>query len=430
MRKAGLQNEILTPEVKAGVHAAGPVDIVVGVPSYNNGRTIGHVVQAAQAGMLRYFPDRRALIVNSDGGSKDDTRQAVEQSQLDTRALFVSHTLQPIHRLTTPYHGLPGKGSAFRTIFRIAELTQAQALAVVDADLRSITPEWFDLLLRPILEREFDYVAPYYKRHKYDGTITNSIVYPLTRALYGWRVRQPIGGEFGISGRLARHFLERDVWMTDVARYGIDIWMTTTAMAEGFRVCQSYLGAKIHDAKDPGSDLSAMLVQVVGSVFNLMETYAGVWKATEGSQPAPLFGFPFEVGLEPVPINVPRMLAAFRQGCRDLGPIYGKVISPDDLARLAACAEQPPESFALLPELWVNVIFDFALAYLRRTIDREHLLKSLTPLYLGWVASFARQTENETAAQVEERIEQLCLVYERMKPHLVTQWSLPAGEMR
>ena len=98
-------------------------------------------------------------------------------------------------------------------------------------------------------------MAPYYHRHKYDGTITNSIVYPLTRALYGQRVRQPIGGEFGVSPRLLSRYLEREDWETDVARYGIDIWMTTIAIAEGFRVCQSFLGAKLHDAKDPGAGL-------------------------------------------------------------------------------------------------------------------------------------------------------------------------------
>src|SRR6185503_15400345 len=145
----------------------------------------------------------------------------------------------------------------------------ARACAVVDADLRSITPEWVQLLIGPILEQDYDYVAPFYLRHKYDGTITNNIVYPLTRALYGQRVRQPIGGDFGISGRLAAHYLTKDVWHTDVARFGIDIWMTTTAIAERYRICQSFLGAKIHDAKDPGSDLSAMLTQVVGAVFNL-----------------------------------------------------------------------------------------------------------------------------------------------------------------
>jgi len=425
-----LTEEILKENVKGELSAMGPVEIIVGIPSYNNARTIGQVVQAAHVGLLKYFPDQRALIVNSDGGSTDGTQEIVKKSQLDTQALLISHQLHPVNRLTTPYHGLPGKGSAFRTIFRIAELVGARACAVVDSDLRSITPEWFDLLLRPVLERDFDYVAPYYKRHKYDGTITNSIVYPLTRVLYGRRVRQPIGGEFGISGRLARHFLTRDVWSTDVARYGIDIWMTTTAIAENFRVCQSYLGAKLHDAKDPGADLSAMLAQVVGSVFSLMETYQNVWRNVLGSLPAPLFGFPFEVGLEPLPVNVPRMVASFGQGCRDLRPIYEQVLSPASVDELVSCAALPAESFCLPDALWVAVIYDFALAYHRRVIDREHLVKSLTPLYLGWVGSFARQTESETAVHVEERMERLCLVYEQLKSYLITQWPLRTQKER
>jgi hypothetical protein len=99
------------------------------------------------------------------------------------------------------------------------------------------------LLIRPILFGGYDFVAPYYQRHKYDGTITNSIVYPLTRMLYGLSVRQPIGGEFGVSARLIGRYLECEDWETDVARFGIDIWMTTIAIAEGFRVCQSFLGA-------------------------------------------------------------------------------------------------------------------------------------------------------------------------------------------
>jgi hypothetical protein len=137
---------------------------------------------------------------------------------------------------------------------------------MVDSDLRSITPEWVELLVKPVLEGSYDYAAPLYKRHKFDGTITNSIVYPMTRALYGKKVRQPIGGDFGFSGKLASFFLGKDVWETDVARFGIDIWMTTTAIANGFLVCQSYLGAKIHDPKDPGADLASMLYQVVSAL--------------------------------------------------------------------------------------------------------------------------------------------------------------------
>jgi glycosyltransferase involved in cell wall biosynthesis len=426
-----MPEEILSHQVKRQVLAGGSVDIVVGIPSYNNVRTIDLVVRAAHAGLLKYFPERRALVVNSDGGSKDGTGEAVLATTLDARALLlVRHPLYTVHRLTTPYHGIPGKGSAFRTIFRIAELLQARACAVVDADLRSITPEWIDLLLRPVLDLEYDYVAPYYKRHKYDGTITNSIVYPLTRALYGWGVRQPIGGEFGLSARLARHLLARDVWHTDVARYGIDIWMTTTALAENFKVCQSYLGAKIHDAKDPGSDLSAMFLQVVGSVFSLMETYSAIWSKVLGSRPTPVFGFPFEVGLEPISINRARMASIFRQATRDLVPVYAQVVSPALVQELRACAALPDLQFALADEFWVRLVYSFAAAYHRRVLDRPQLLKSLAPLYLGWVASFARQTENEDATQVEGRIERLCLTYEQLKATLINQWPLPASEKR
>src|SRR5665811_58382 len=261
----------LPNEARQAAEVIHRADIVVGIPSYNNARTIAHVVRAIYAGLAKYFPQLTAVVINSDGGSTDNTRDAVLSARVeDSHLILFSTPLLAAHRLSFPYHGVPGKGSAFRLVFQMAKQLDAKACAVVDSDLRSITPEWFDLLIRPILFAGFDFVAPYYQRHKYDGTITNSIVYPLTRMLYGVSVRQPIGGEFGVSARLIRRYLERQDWETDVARFGIDIWMTTIAIAEGFRVCQSFLGAKLHDAKDPGS-LSAMLEQVVGSVFTLMQ---------------------------------------------------------------------------------------------------------------------------------------------------------------
>ena len=108
--------------------------------------------------------------------------------------------------------GVGGKGAALRTIFEIAAALEVQALVVVDSDLRSIVPEWIELLAGPILKGGYDFVAPLYARYKYDGTITNTVTYPLTRALYGHRIRQPIGGDFGVSGDLVRHYLELDDW--------------------------------------------------------------------------------------------------------------------------------------------------------------------------------------------------------------------------
>ena len=414
----------LDPRTAERVQELGEAELVVGIPSYNNAPTIGHVVRAAAAGLAKHFPGRRAVIVNSDGGSRDGTPDVVAQTGHGSpQAILASHPLSPVHKILTPYHGVPGKGSALRTIFAIAEKLGARACAVVDSDLRSITPQWIELLLGPVVDHGFDYVAPLYLRHKFDGTITNSIVYPLTRSLYGREVRQPIGGEFGFSGRLASHYLRQPVWETDVARFGIDIWMTTTALADDFRVCQSFLGAKIHDAKDPGADLAAMLVQVVSAVFDLMDTYRDRWAVVERAEDVPLFGFPHGVGLEPVSVNVGRMVGIFAQGVRDLGEVWGRALEGPTLGEVAALAAQGERDFRFPDPLWVRVVHDFAIAYHRRALPREQLLRSLVPLYLGRTASFVLQNEHGGSGEVEGAIQALADEFVRQKPRLRERWA-------
>jgi glycosyltransferase involved in cell wall biosynthesis len=399
-------------------------DLLIGIPSYNNARTIGHVVRAVIAGLAKYFPKVKAVLVNSDGGSTDGTPEEVKKIQIeDFKTILTSYPVHPVHKIVTPYHGLPGKGSAFRTIFMAADSLQAKACAVVDSDLRSITPEWMELLLRPIYEEGFDYVAPLYARHKFDGTITNSIVYPLTRALYGKRIRQPIGGDFGFSGKLAKHYLTQEVWETDVARFGIDIWMTTLAVTGGYKVCQSYLGAKIHDAKDPGSDLGPMFTQVVSSVYGLMGEYRDLWNKVAGSEAVPTFGFHYEVGLEPVSVNLERMIENFRLGVKDLMEIWRKALPPDLVRWLESMGRLSNAAFSFPDDLWCHVIYDFAIAYYKGTVHREHLVKSMIPLYLGKVASFVRENQESSAQEVEEKIEALCRGFEEMKPYLVEHWE-------
>ncbi len=413
----------LAPDALERLRAIGRVDIVVGIPSYNNARTVAHVVRAAQAGLAKYFPGLRSAVLNSDGGSRDGTQEVVRSAVVgDGELLLLRHPLFPIHRVSFPYEGIPGKGSALRCIFSAARLLGARACAVVDADLRSITPEWMQLLLAPVLDHGFDYVAPYYLRHKYDGTITNSIVYPLTRALYGLRVRQPIGGDFGLSGQVVSRYLAKPVWDTDVARYGIDIWMTTTAICEEFRVCQAFLGAKIHDAKDPGADLSDMMVQVVGTVFTLMEAYESVWMGVDASNEVPLAGFSFDVGLEPVSVDVERMTRLFRTGVANLAELWAQAINGADVARLRSLAGLETSGFRIDDELWVRIVYDLASAFHDRVMDREHLVRAGLPLYMGWVASFVQEMAGSSAAEVDARIDSLCRAFEAHKPYLRRRW--------
>jgi len=380
------------------------------------------VVRAVQAGFAKYFSDKKVILINSDGGSTDGTREIVEKTVInDFQPLLINQKQNLLSKIITPYHGIPGKGSAFRMVFEIARELGVKACAVVDADLRSITPEWIELLIRPVLEHDFDFVSPYYLRHKYDGTITNSIVYPLTRALYGRRIRQPIGGDFGFSGRLAEFYLTKDVWESDVARFGVDIWMTTTAVANGFKVCQAFLGAKIHAPKEPSSDLSAMLTQVVSALFMLMEEYENKWKGIKATNPIPMFGFQFSAGLEPIHVNIERMINMFRLGIKELGDIIKDILSDESFKGLKETAKLSP--FSISDELWARVIYDYAVAWHRKVMSKEHILKTLTPLYLGKVASLVIDMADSNANEVEERLEALCTTFERLKPYLIERWG-------
>ena len=411
-------------EVHEQLERIGQADIIVGIPSFNNARTIGHVVRAVQAGLAKYFPEHNAVIVNSDGGSSDGTIDVVHNTSIDDfNAILLHHRVEPVSKIAFPYSGIPGKGSAFRTVFEIAGALDAKACAVVDSDLRSITPEWIELLVKPVLVGGYDYVSPLYHRHKFDGTITNSIVYPLTRALYGKRVRQPIGGDFGFSGSLAQYYLTKDVWQTDVARFGIDIWMTTTAIANGFKVTQSFLGAKIHDAKDPGTDLSNMLFQVVSATFELMNTYADIWMSITGSEPVPAFGFEYTVGLEQVNVNTARMLNIFREGLRNLGEIWRDILGAGDFGEIERLGALTDSEFHFPIGLWTRVVYDYALAFHKKQMPVEHLIKSMTPLYVGKTASFILEAKDMGQQDAEAEIEKLCMEFESSKDYLVSNWK-------
>ena len=276
-----MKSDILHEEVASKVKKIDRADIVVGVPSYYNERTIGKVVTAIGKGLATYYPDLKAVIVNSDGGSKDKTREIFLKTPI----------ADGTDKITTCYKGIPGKGSALRTVFEISERLGAKMCLTMDADTRSITPAWVRALVEPIYLHSYGYVTPYYLRDKHDATITNSLVYPLTQALYGLRIRQPIGGDFGLTGGLVTALNHQRLWDydTDVSRFGIDIWMTINAIAHDFKICQSSLGVKIHDPKDPATHLGPMFRQVLWTFFSLMETYENYWKKIRSAQSVKTF---------------------------------------------------------------------------------------------------------------------------------------------
>lgn len=389
--------------------------LVIGIPSFNNASTIGRVVAAAAQGAARYFPGFRTLVVNSDGGSTDGTPEAAMRAPVPPGVEVVS----------VSYRGLPGKGSALRAVFQAAAEREARACLVLDSDLRSVTPEWVERLVAPVIGGGYGFVAPHYVRHKYDGTITNSLAYPITRALYGYRVRQPIGGDFAFTGELARLYLDRDVWDTDVARFGIDIFMTVTAINEGYRLCQAHLGAKVHDPKDPASSLGPMFAQVVGTIFSLMGTYQSRWLAVAGSEPVPLWGSPIVAVPRPVRVHGRALVDRLKTGAAEVGDLWQRVLALDTWRQVQDVLTRSYNSFAFPADTWARAVYDSAVAYNfpLRDLDRQQIVSALVPLYHGRTAALVLDTREMGPEEFEQYVEDQALVFEMLKPYLVERWS-------
>src|SRR5437763_5348439 len=166
----------LADDMREALRSQRRADLVVGIPSFRNAATIGHVTETAAEGLRRNFPEMRAVIVNADGGSNDGTSDRVRASG------------DGVPTIAGRYQGKSGKGSAFRAIFEAVTLLDAKACAVVDSALRSITPEWIARLMGPRVRGEADYVTQLYARHKHDGSITKTIAIPPTSALYAEHV--------------------------------------------------------------------------------------------------------------------------------------------------------------------------------------------------------------------------------------------------
>jgi hypothetical protein len=274
----------------------------------------------------------------------------------------------------------------------------------------------------------FDYVTPIYLRHKYDGTITNHIAYPMIRTLGGLRVRQPIGGDFGFSGRAARAFLAEKLWNDKISNFGIDIWMTTIAVARRFNVCQAFLGTpKIHRPKDPAGDLAPMFKQVVSTLFDLMIDFEYLWKYVGPSRPSSIYGFGQGMDQQPPPVEVStdKLFAGFRKGWEDSSDLWQEILPAPDFHEVEGLTQVEDErAFNYSSSLWARIIFDFAVAYKGASEDdRDRIMEALIPFYNSRVLAFVNKTRDYDMRESEEYLDAIQRVFEDEKYYLIERWD-------
>lgn len=406
--------------------AVGEVDILVGIPTANNAATVTHVLTALQIGLIKYFPRARSVLVNADAQSRDGTEEAVAHAVIkDYSTLLTSSPLRTMHRLTTSYHPNLGKGGAWRIIVAAADLLRAKACAVLSADLESITPEWVESLIRPVYRDGFDVVAPIYQRPKFSGLLIKNIVSPMIGGVYGRTLHEPAGPEVGFSGRLASSLLNNtENWTEEAVRFAPELWATTTAIVNHYKICQSFLGPKPPASKHSTPGLVDSIRQMVGALFRVTEIHAPFWTGRKEAEAVPSFGFGYTVSLEAVRVQRRQMLQTFHKGIAELDSIMGSILSPQTLAELKAISSSTDDHFSYPDELWVKTIYDFAAAYHHSVMNRDHLLQALAPLYQGRASGFVAEKPKAGPQALDQRLEELSHQYEQALPYLIERWAV------
>lgn len=401
---------MLKPVLLEKIEKLKPVDIVIGISAKNVDTTIVHVMNVATMGLLESLPDYKGLVVVSNGFSTDRTTELAELFELPRK----------VAKIVTEEVGEVGKGSAIRTVFEVAKHAEADTVILLDGDLLSVRPQWIEHLGQPPLYGTADLVVPYYVRHKYDGIITNNLAFPLTRALYGVHLRQPIGGDYGVSSEFARRLLEHPLFP---AGFGIDIFMTTVAAAEDVGIQEVLLGLKLHESTtkyiDPGTHLTPMFREVVGSMLDLMIYYEDVWKNEYVFRKVRRVKARYH-GQKPTPIKVDieKVDKMFKQGYKDFESIIAASMGIEEFKELEKTAQKEPVN--VTPELWAKVVYNLAAAYKKQEDRRIQILDALRILWMGRFASYVVATKDMETKDAEREIERQAEIFERERDYLIS----------
>lgn len=400
-------------------------DVIVGVAADDRvSMDTGALIQSVAASMARETPSLRWRVLIAHPGANDEAISGIAEAAEaagNHGAGEVTFTLTPSDALDVPYHGLSGRARALHAILQEAHHQRARGCVII-RPRSAVAAGALERLVAPLVNDTADFVAPLYRRHPFTGALVHGVIYPMFRALYGVQLRYPIAPEFSCSRQMIEAVLDEPVWQTDSAQIGIDLWISATAASGGLRLAEASVGAASEER--PALDLSTTLSQVVGYLFSDMERRAPVWQRIRGSRPVArvgeLPGLP-----DPPDVDVSTFVESFRLASRELQDVWAEVLPPLAMLQWRRLANVPTDAFRVDPALWARTIYDFAMGHRLRVIPRDHLLRSLTPLYLAWLTSFILEVRHLAPEEAEARIERLCTVFETEKPYLVSQWRWP-----
>lgn len=383
--------------------SASPGNLLVSLPPLPNGS-----LETMLANLSAAFPNQTILIATAIA-TPNGTAPAVPEN-----IHLVPYT--PAATSTTNW---VLTAADYLNTYKSAEEAQVSTCLLLGSECQSMTPEAIRSLVAPITSSNADLSMAHYNLGSREGLVNSALLYPVTRALFCVRPRFPLAIDVGLSLRMAERLAAVAQKFTSTNQNEALIWAAAEASAANYTIAEVDIGTRtLPQPTTP--DLNTLLAQIGGSLFNEIDTKAAFWQRARGTQPARSFA------LSAPPVEAPDiapMLDAFHLAYANLHEIWSLVLPPNSLLGLKRLSVTPANSFNMPDNLWARIVYDFALAYRLRTINRGHLLGALTPLYLAWVASHLVLTGNGTPP--EKHIQDLAAAFETDKPYLVSRWRWP-----
>lgn len=394
-------------ELQKRIEQSAPVDLVIGL----TGPSDTAALRANASACLNGHAAKSVIVYP---GNVEPEKEAP-----DNGVRFAAYPMPPSANSLALWTDV---SAAQRNVLALASAWQARACLVIHSDMAALHAEALRLLTEPVLQGQADLVMPAYPQGKYDSLINKSLLSPLSRALYGRRVRFPLTYEFCAGANVMAKLAEAEQpFAHNESRL---LWPANDIAMRGGQIVQAFIN--VHHASAAGDlDLSAVLSEFAGSLFEEAETCAPFWQRVRGSQPVPRFGDPLPAPEDATPVDARPMVESFVLGSRNLEEVWRLVLPPATILELKRMARLDPDQFRMPDALWARIVYDFVLAYRMRRVSRTHVLGALTPLYLGWVASYTQEVSAATAQETGNRIEQLARAYEDQKPYFVSRWRWP-----
>ena len=163
----------------------------------------------------------------------------------------------------------PAKGLAMKAGLREAFDRSADIIVFLDADIRNLTPEWVDKLVKALIDDNCDMSRGFYTRHARDTAVTKLVARPMLHTFFPElsHFEQPLSGEVCARRKVWENLLKRDNGSGSTPDgWGIDVWFLIEAALSGYHIKEIFMGTKEHtsfeDYREDVSKLSKMAEQV------------------------------------------------------------------------------------------------------------------------------------------------------------------------